>query len=165
MKLRLALSALVYAVALSVALLVVTGHLSLTPFAGETQQVMALDNGDSGSSTLLCYGCYGQNQYQAVLVTVTFQPNYCSWGCNNNQWNNWNSCYSGCGTAYWNNWNNCYSGCGTTYWNDWNSGCSWGCGNTWQNYYPLYGACNWGCNSYNYTNTNWNTGCGCSRYW
>jgi hypothetical protein len=126
MKLRLALSALVYAAALSIAALVVTGHLSLTPFSGNTQQVMALENEDSGSSILLCYGCYQQTTASTyrVTVTVTFQPSYntCQWGCNQYQ----------------------------TYQ---------------QPVYQQYNTCQWGCGGYTNSYTNWNTGCGCQRYW
>jgi hypothetical protein len=157
MKLRLVLSGLAYVAVLFVAALVVTGHFSLTPFSGDSQQVQALESEEGGSALLLCGGCYNTHTSQALVVTVTvtfnsgynhaccaavpvYNYNQCDWGCYQqpvyNHWNNgcsWN-CYQQ--PVYYN------------YNNNWNTGCNWGCGN-------------------NYVNNNayWNTGCGCQRYW
>jgi hypothetical protein len=152
MKLRLALSALVYAAALSVAVLVVTGHLSLTPFTEDTQQVMALENGDGGSSILLCYGC-NYNTTSAVgcippLICGGYSYNPCQWGCYQQQ-TYYNPCQWGCNQQVY--YNPCQWGCNqqqVIYVQvQVNSGCNWGCGNNWQN------------NGY------WNAGCQCQRYW
>ena len=111
MKLRLALTAFVYAVALSVGALVITGHLNLGSFTGGSEQVAALDSQDTGSAFLLCGGCYntGYNYnttYRVtVTVTVTFQPNYCC----QYQTYNYNPCAYGCYNNY--NYNACSWGC------------------------------------------------------
>ncbi len=138
MKLRIAAMALVYAVALSVGALVVTGHFMGSTFGTNTAEAAALESNGSSSGLLLCGGCYNTYSSNAytVTVTVTVQPsqpvyyqqpvyvaprpvyyvapapvtyvNPCSWGCYNN--NYWQVPY---------NYNNNY-GCGCNYNNNWN---------------------------------------------
>src|SRR3989337_1838603 len=110
MKLRLVLSGFVYAAALVVAALVVTGHLSLTPFTGNSQQVMALENDEGGSALLLCGRCYKTRRGLVVTVPVPFHNNgynHCSWNCYQPV-QHYNTCDWGCYQPYtYNNyWNN-----------------------------------------------------------
>jgi hypothetical protein len=147
MKLRLAVTALVYAAALSIGALIVTGHLSLTPFSGGNAEALALESETGGQSLLLCGGCYNTAGTYRVTVTVTVRPNYvntCNWGCGN-----YNPCNWGCYQQPVYHYNPCSWGCHQQpvyNYNNWNSGCNWGCGNHWNNQYYLHGACHFNCN-------------------
>src|SRR5687767_12752185 len=138
MKLRLALSAFVYAATMAVAVLVVTGHLSLTPFTNDTQQVMALENEEGGSSLLLCYGCNQQTIHVTVTVTVRQQQVYhnpCQWGCYQQVYHN--PCQWGCYQQVYHD--PCQWGCYNQVHHD---PCNWG-GCRYQVQHNNYGGCQW----------------------
>jgi hypothetical protein len=117
MKVRLAVTTLVYAVVLTLGGLIITGHFRVGPLGQGSDQVSALTTEDSGSSFLLCGGCYYGGTTVTIRVTFYAQPSY---GC--------------CNYGY----NSCYYGCGYNFYNP----CSYGC---YQPTYTYYNPCSWGC--------------------
>jgi hypothetical protein len=71
-KARYAVTAFVYAVALMVGALVVSGQAGLKPFSSSHDQVQALTGESQGSPILLCDGCFYSTPGQVTTFTINF---------------------------------------------------------------------------------------------